>query len=237
MATIRTTGASLTNSVDINANSISLFDDATSKYLNIEKVFVNNSQIISAIQNENKEFEYPIEEISDNNISGLHSMINYINTHKGKKPNYYFEDNSNIIIKKKINNSKRTYSFDDNLTLNKTIKTTNNIKNNLIFEDYSSVVYKKHLITSKKNYYHDDNSVLNNIKKITHSNIYKHYSISNLHENFSTNKTIINNNITRKIIPNFIQEDNYFYFSKNYDTVLTQLTNSINEINAILNIG
>ena len=37
MATIRTTGASLTNTVDINANNISLFDDEQKKYININE--------------------------------------------------------------------------------------------------------------------------------------------------------------------------------------------------------
>ena len=32
MATIRTTGASLTNTIDINANNILVFDDNQSKY-------------------------------------------------------------------------------------------------------------------------------------------------------------------------------------------------------------
>ena len=106
MATIRATGASLLNTVDINANNISVFDNKQSKYININKVYVHDSQIIEATQNENKKYEYPSEDINDNNISGLHSMINYINTHTGKKPNYYFyEDNSNINIKK--NDSKK----------------------------------------------------------------------------------------------------------------------------------
>ena len=48
MATIRATGASLTNTVDINANNISLFDDDQNKYININQVYVNNSQIIEA---------------------------------------------------------------------------------------------------------------------------------------------------------------------------------------------
>ena len=37
MATIRTTGASLTNTVDINANNISVFDNTQNKYININE--------------------------------------------------------------------------------------------------------------------------------------------------------------------------------------------------------
>ena len=39
MATIRTTGASLTNSVDLNANNISVFDNTIGKYININDIY------------------------------------------------------------------------------------------------------------------------------------------------------------------------------------------------------
>ena len=238
MATIRATGASLLNTVDINANNISVFDNKQSKYININEVYIHDSQIIEATPNENNKYEYPSEDINDNNISGLHSMINYINTHTGKKPNYYFyEDNTNINIKKKINNSLKKYSFDESNIYNKITKTISHIIKNQTLEDNSSIYIKKSTNTSKKNYIYDDKSIINKINKITNSNIYKHYSISNLQENILSNKTIINNNITRKTIPNFIQEDNYFYFSKNYDTILTQILTSIDTLNRQLNIG
>ena len=108
---------------------------------------------------------------------------------------------------------------------------------NQTFEDNSSILVKKSINRSKKNYIYDDNTILNIINKITNSKIYKHYSISNLQENFLSNKTNIINNITRKTIPNFIQEDNYFYFSKSYDTILSQIIQSIDTINRQLNIG
>ena len=238
MATIRATGASLLNTVDINANNISVFDNKQSKYININKVYVHDSQIIEASPNENNKFEYPIEDINDDNISGLHSMINYINTHTGKKPNYYFyEDNSNINIKKQINNSSKTYSYDETNIYNKITNTISHIMKNQILEDNSNIIIKKSINRSKKNYIYDDNTILNNINKTSTNKIYKHYSISNLNENFSSNKTIINNNITRKTIPNYIQEDNYFYFSKNYDTILTQIINSIDTLNRQVGIG
>ena len=101
MATIRATGASLLNTVDINANNISVFDNKQSKYININKVYVHDSQIIEATENENKKYEFPSEDINDNNISGLHSMINYINTHTGKKPNYFFTKIIQILISKR----------------------------------------------------------------------------------------------------------------------------------------
>jgi hypothetical protein len=238
MAAIRATGASLLNTIDINANNISVFDNKQSKYININDVYIHNSQIIEASPNENNKFEYPIEDVNDNNISGLHSMINYINSHTGKKPNYYFyEDNSIINIKKKINNSSKKYSYDESNVYNKITNTISHIMRNQIVEDNSNIIIKKSKITSKKNYIYDDNTILNKINKITNSNIYKHYSVSNLQQNILSNKTIINNNITRKTIPNYIQEDNYFYFSKNYDTVISQIINSIDELYRQLNIG
>ena len=238
MATIRATGASLLNTVDINANNISVFDNKQSKYININEVYIHDSQIIEATPNENNKYEYPSEDINDNNMSGLHSMINYINTHTGKKPNYYFyEDNTNINIKKKINNSLKKYSFDESNIYNKITKTISHIIKNQTLEDNSSIYIKKSTNTSKKNYIYDDNSIINKINKITNSNIYKHYSISNLQENILSNKTIINNNITRKTIPNYIQEDNYFYYSKNYDTIITEILTSIDTLNRQLNIG
>jgi hypothetical protein len=238
MATIRATGANLLNTVDINANNISLFDDEQRKYVNINQVYVHESQIIEALPNENNKFEYPIEEINDNNISGLHSMINYINTHRGKKPNYYFyEDNSNINIKKKINNSSKKYLYEETNVYNKITNTITHIIRNQTLEDKRNIIIKKSINRSKKNYIYDDNTILNNINKSTTNKIYKHYSISNLNENFLSNKTIINNNITRKIIPNYIQEDNYFYFSKNNDAVLSQIINSVDLIMRHLNIG
>jgi hypothetical protein len=165
-------------------------------------------------------------------------MINYINTHTGKKPNYYFyEDNSNINIKKQINNSSKKYSYDETNIYNKITNTISHMMKNQILEDNSNIIIKKSINRSKKNYIYDDNTILNNINKTTTNKIYKHYSISNLNENFSSNKTIINNNITRKTIPNYIQEDNYFYFSKNYDTILTQIINSIDTLNRQVGIG
>ena len=226
MATIRTTGASLTNSVDLNANNISVFDNTAGKYININDKYINTSEVIKATKNEQQKYEYPSDEITDTNISGLLSMINYIKTHsQNKAVNYYYEDNTNIIIKKKINNSTKSLIFDDNLTLNKINKTIKKFINNQIFEDNSSVLIKKQINRSKKIFNYDDNTSINTTNKITKNNYYKHFSISNLQENFMTNKTIINNNITRKIIPNFIQEDVYFYFQNTGGNATVDLTN------------
>ena len=73
---------------------------------------------------------------------------------------------------------------------------------------------RKQINRSKRYFNYDENTTLNKVNKTVKNSIYKNYSISNIQENFLANKTIVNNNITRKTIPNFIQEDHYFYFHK-----------------------
>ena len=73
---------------------------------------------------------------------------------------------------------------------------------------------RKQINRSKKYFTYDDNTTYNKVNKITKNNTYKNYNISNINENFSHNRNIINNNITRKTIPNYIHEDNYYYFNK-----------------------
>ena len=78
----RTTGASLKNTVDIIANSISLYDPSGSgRYNDINDVFVNQDQVISAEPNDRGIFEFPVDKINDDNVSGIQSMIDYIRTH------------------------------------------------------------------------------------------------------------------------------------------------------------
>ena len=43
MTTIRATGSTLTNTVDINANNINVFNHGLKKYQNINEIFVNSS--------------------------------------------------------------------------------------------------------------------------------------------------------------------------------------------------
>jgi hypothetical protein len=94
-----------------------VFDNTVGNYININDKYINTSEVIKATKNEQQQYEYPSDKITDTNISGLLSMINYIKTHsQNKGVNYYYEDNSNIIIKKKINNSTKSLIFDDNLT-------------------------------------------------------------------------------------------------------------------------
>ena len=78
--------------------------------MNINEVHVNNSQIIESSLNGNNKYEYPQSDITDHNVSGLQSMINYIKSNR-KSSNYYYED-SNFNIKKKIKNSSKTLNFE-----------------------------------------------------------------------------------------------------------------------------
>ena len=193
MATIRTTGASLTNTVDINANNISLFDDNQNKYININEVYVNNSQTIESSLNGNK-YEYPQEDISDHNVSGLQSMINYIKNNK-KSSIYYYEDNSNFNIKKKINNSRKTLKFEENNIYNKITNTISHNIRNWNYEDNSNMYIRKQINRSKRYFNYDENTTLNKVNKTVKNNIYNNYSIPNIQANFLANKTIVNNNI------------------------------------------
>ena len=73
---------------------------------------------------------------------------------------------------------------------------------------------RKQINRSKRYFNYDENTTLNKVNKTVKNSIYKNYSISNIQENFLSNKSVIHNNITRKVLPIFIQEDHYFYFNK-----------------------
>ena len=114
----KSSGPSCSNIVDLVASSISLVDN-TGHYNDINDIFLHQDEVITANKIGNK-YEYPAESINDENVSGLQSMINYINTHMPKpKAGYSYEDNSITLIKKKVNNSSKHFNFEDNLTLNK----------------------------------------------------------------------------------------------------------------------
>ena len=109
----RSSGPSCTNIVDLVATTISLVGN-TGHYNDINDIFLHKDEVITAIQNGNK-YEYPNESINDENVSGLQSMINYINTHMPKpKAGYSYEDISITLIKKKVNNSSKHHNFEDN---------------------------------------------------------------------------------------------------------------------------
>ena len=65
------TGANMTGIVDIYANNVSIVE--TNQINNIKNIFVDNSRIKTT----NEENNYNETDISDFNVSGLSSMINY----------------------------------------------------------------------------------------------------------------------------------------------------------------
>ena len=84
----------MTNLISVQANTIGL---AQGNAINdITDIFVDNSQIKTAtFQTSTSTFEYRIADINNTNVSGLQSMINYINTHKPKtQPSINFEENN-----------------------------------------------------------------------------------------------------------------------------------------------
>ena len=234
----KSSGPSCTNIVDLVATSISLVDN-TGHYNDINDIFLHKDEVITANQIGTK-YEYPNETINDENVSGLQSMINYINTHMPKpKSGYAYEDNSITSIKKKVNNSSRFFNFEDNLTLNKVNKSVNHNIKQFVLEDNSTTILKKKINKSKKQLFYEDtvqinkkitttnnstykhysmvnvmdNHTTNKSTKITNST-YKHYSMVNVNDNHTTNKSTKITNITTKRLPCYIHQDNHFYFNK-----------------------
>jgi hypothetical protein len=231
--------------VDLVANSISLVDDS-GKPTNIRDFFVNKDEVIKAVQVDGS-WQYPPETINDENVSGLKSMINYIKSNTSKaKPGYSYEDNSTTIQKKKINASKKHYNFDESLTLNKVNRTINQTKKQFVFDDNSSIVIKKSINKSRKQLFLDDTFLYTRVDNSTKNNTYKHYNMVNLNDSCSMIKQNTINNITTKIIPCYINQENTFYYSKSVtggtidgvdyyskgqvDNLITYLQNSINNL-------
>ena len=101
----RNNGLNMRNYIDILANSISLIDG--DEAINIRDLFVEETQIKSNYEVEDpntliKSYEYITEDINDNNVSGLESMIRYIKSHSKSinKNIQNYEDTTNIIRKK-----------------------------------------------------------------------------------------------------------------------------------------
>ena len=108
---------------------------------------------MEASKNTNNVYEYPSEDITDENISGLKSMLDYINSHSKKNVNYYYEDNNNIMFKKKINKSKKTLNLEENCIYNKITNTITHIFRNWNYEDNTSMYIRKQINRSKKYLY------------------------------------------------------------------------------------
>ena len=93
----------MTNLINVHANSIGLLQGNAIN--DITDIFVDNSQIKTAtLRADTNKYEYNNSDINNTNVSGLQSMINYINTHKPKtqpsinheETNYYVKNVKNI---------------------------------------------------------------------------------------------------------------------------------------------
>ena len=70
----------MTNLINVQANRISLVQGNAIN--DITDIFVEDQQIKTAtLRSDTNKYEYNIADINNTNVSGLQSMINYINTH------------------------------------------------------------------------------------------------------------------------------------------------------------
>ena len=93
----------MTNLINVQANRISLVQGNAIN--DITDIFVEDQQIKTAtLRPDTNKYEYNISDINNTNVSGLQSMINYINTHKPKsQPSITYEENNYYV--KKVSNS------------------------------------------------------------------------------------------------------------------------------------
>jgi hypothetical protein len=223
--------------VDVIANSIAIYDaTGNGHYTDLNEKFVNQSQVVSAERNQRAIFEYPDDQINNLNVSGLQSMIEYIRTHK-PKPSFTYEDNSLTIVKKRVNASKKQFLYEDNQTLNKINKTINKINKQYIFEDSNHYNVKKNFNKTTKQFFYDDNLILNKITNTTNNNSLKHYHTITVQDNHNLTKQTTINNMTTKIIPTYIYQDNCYYLTKGSDGYAkAYIDEYISNVDGLINI-
>ena len=132
----RNNGLNMRNYIEILANSISLIEG--DEAVNIRDLFVEETQIksnheVEDVNTHKMSYEYNTEDINDENISGLESMIRYIKSHsKGINKNIQnYEDITNILVKKD-NHISNNY-----LLNNETFINNQSVINHLIKRYYS----------------------------------------------------------------------------------------------------
>ena len=179
-------------------------------------IFVNKANVISAEPNQSAVFEYPNDQINNQNVSGLQSMIEYIKTHK-PTPSFTYEDSSLTIVKKRVNTSKKDFHYEDNQTLNKINKTINKINKKYLFDDSNHYNVKKNFNKTTKQFFYDDNLIFNKTINTTTNNSLKHYHTITVQDNHNLTKQTTINNRTTKIIPTYIYQDNCYYLTKGSD--------------------
>ena len=189
--------ASLTNSIDITANSISLLDE-NNNGRNIYDLFIDASDVKIPIpkinpNDESTRYDYIESDVNNDNVAGLKGMINYVSSNyksitEPSNRNYIYEDNSQVIIKKNKKTTKKYLYHDENiLNVNKSIK--RNIYNSFVNNDSFSLnktIKKTHIHNS---FHNNDNFTMN--KKTTQHNSYNSF-INN--DSFNFQKKNIKNN-------------------------------------------
>ena len=100
----RNNGLNMRNYIDILANSISLIDG--DEVINIRDLFVEVTKVksnheVEDVNTHKKSYEYNLEDINDDNVSGLESMIRYFKSHSPSisKIIQNYEDTTNITVK------------------------------------------------------------------------------------------------------------------------------------------
>ena len=189
----RNNGLNMRNFIDILANSISLIDG--DEAINIRDLFVEESQIKSNYEVEDpithkKTYEYMTEDINDDNVSGLESMIRYIKSHSNSinKNIQNYEDTTNILVKK------------DNHISN------NYLLNNETFINNQSVI--NHLIKKYYSHYSGEDIFNLNIKHNNHKVINNFINEDTVNFNIKKHNNTTINNYENKTVHNISHEDN-----------------------------
>ena len=99
------TGANMRGIVDVVANTVSLVEP--NQVNNIRNIFIDNSRVKTATDTNNV-YDYNTTDISDFNVSGLSSMINYCKNHFkpiSDKSGQSITFQENNYYSKKVNNN------------------------------------------------------------------------------------------------------------------------------------
>ena len=213
----RNNGLNMRNFIDILANSISLIEG--DEAVNIRDLFVEESQIKSNYEVEDpithkKSYEYNTEDINDESISGLESMIRYIKSHSKSinKNIQNYEDTTNIIVKK-----------DNHISNNYLLNNETSINN-------KSVIY--HLIKNHYSHYSGEDIFNLNIKN-NHKVINNFNNEDTVNFNIKKHNNTTINNYENKTVHNISHEDNVIYNTivNNYKNIIINLINNEDTVN------
>ena len=244
--------ASLTNIIDIVANSVSLIIEDEKTHTNVHDLFVNQKKIASAspisiingLGLTTTQFEFD-GVIDDNHIPGLESILDYLHNNYYNKldpaiTNNYFNVNKHLhniyndnYITNKIDKRKNINNYNHNINETNIVQkknfTTNNITNNInkkinTYVDDTNITIKKDYSTRT---YNNNNSKfynhLYNNEYITN----KKYDNRVVNNTNNVNKSIYNidnhyNNLFKTVKHNTKKSYNFIY---NEDNIIHKTTN------------